>query len=264
MGITTAIAARDYGIPLTPIPVFPVRRFDFDLMYTNVHAGLKSPADLAGRTIAVRTPNVTVDILCASMLAEMYGVDLKSIHWIVTGENHIAEANLPENHELRMGANPAELLESGEAAAIFAGYKGESPDIRLLVDDLPALFEQYRQRFGCTTIHHAIVIKNDTLAANPGLPEALAHAFTVAKQPFLTSINRGDDVWADMVAATPMGPEHDYGIANLGELRLPDPVPYGLAKNGAMLESLMRTAFDLNYTSRAWDLEEIFACPGED
>jgi hypothetical protein len=29
MGITTAIAAKAYGIPLTPIPVFTVRRFDY-------------------------------------------------------------------------------------------------------------------------------------------------------------------------------------------------------------------------------------------
>jgi 4,5-dihydroxyphthalate decarboxylase len=264
MGITTAIAAREYGVPLTPIPVFPVRRFDYENIYVNVNAGLMSPADLAGKTIAVRTPNVTIDILCSAMLADLYGVDLKSIHWIVTGENHIAQANLPANHELRLGANPMEILESGEAAAIFTAYRGDNPDIQPL-SDIPALFERARENLGgVTTIHHTIVIKNDTLAANPGLSEALAHAFTEAKQPFLTRINRHEDLWAEMIDATPMGPRHDYGIASMDELRLPDPVPYGLAKNGVMLESLLKAAYDLNYVSRAWEPSEIFACPGED
>ena len=264
MGITTAIAALEYGVPLTPIPIFPVRRFDYDLMFYNVNSGIKDPAELAGATVACRTPNVTIDILCAAMLSDMYGVDLNSIHFIVTGENHIAEANLPANCELRLGANPAELVESGEASATFGGYRGDSPLVQPLISDIPGLFDKCFARFGATTIHHTIVIKNEVIEANPDLPAALCHAFTLAKQPFLKQINAHEDVWDQLVAATPMGPSHDYGIRDLGEFRLPDPVPYGLAKNGPMLESLLRAARDLNYVSHDLPLNEIFACPGED
>lgn len=264
MGITTAIAAKEYGVPLTPIPVFPVRRFDYDLMYYNINSRIKSPADLAGATVAARTPNVTIDILCAAMLKDMYGVDLNSIHYIVTGENHIAEANLPANCELRIGANPEELVESGEADAVFGGYRGSSPDVQPLFADIPAIFDQCYAKFGVTTVHHSIVIKNDVIEANPELPAALCRAFTLAKQPFLQKITAHEDVWDALVASTPMGPSHDYGISSLDDLRLPDPAPYGLSKNGAMLESLMRAARDLNYVTHYLALDEIFACPGED
>ncbi len=259
MGISTAIAMKEYGVPLTPIPVFTVRRFDYNLMFMNTDAGIRDPSELEGRTIAVRSPNATIDILCAAMLRDVYGVDLSTIHWIATGGNHIADARLPEHTELRPGADPAALVESGEAVATFAGYKGDNPKILPLIADLPSLYADRLRAFDCTTIHHTVVVKNDVLAANPGLAESLLDAFTRAKQPFLDRLASGEDFFSEMKENTSFGPGHDYGIQRFEDIRRPDPSPYGLATNRAMLDSLLSAAYAQNYLSRIWEVEEIFA-----
>jgi 4,5-dihydroxyphthalate decarboxylase len=259
MGITTAIAAKSYGVPLTPIPIFTVRRFDYNLMFVNTKSGVRDPADLAGKTIAVRSPNVTIDLLCSAMLSDVYGVDLRSIHWIANGDNHIAAATLPENIELRPDADLEKIVESGEAVATFGGYKGNSPDIKPLISDLPALYDTCLERFGCTTIHHTIVVKDETLENNPGLVDALVDAFTKAKQPFLDRLQSGEDLMDEMKSVTSFGPGHDYGISKMSEIRLPDPSPYGLGINTPMLNSLFNAAFEQNYLSRIWTVDEVFA-----
>ena len=83
-------------------------------MYYNTESGISDPSELSGKTIAVRSPNATIDLLCSAMLSDVYGVDLRSIHWIATGGNHIKNANFPDDTEYRLGIDPADLVESGE------------------------------------------------------------------------------------------------------------------------------------------------------
>src|SRR3974390_3524184 len=98
MAITTYICAKEHGKPMTAIPVFIVRAFHHGAILVNTKAGIRAPKDLEGRKIGVnRGYTVTTGVWARSILAEEYGVDLKRITWILSGDEHVAEYRAPAN-----------------------------------------------------------------------------------------------------------------------------------------------------------------------
>jgi 4,5-dihydroxyphthalate decarboxylase len=256
MGIAVAIAAKEYGLPFTAIPIFPVRRFDYHVMRYNTEL-VTSPKDLEGKKVAGGSLQTDVDLHCMDLLENYFDVDLDSISWVATGDNHLQRARPPKNSEAIYGASVTELLDSGEVAACVAGYSGSSGHVKQLVEDIEGAKEYWLTRNGFTPLHHTVVIRNDVLQELPELAHNLVLAFEEAKQPFLRRINNHEDVWEEMSASV-VGPAHDFGVTRQADLRLPDPVPYGIDANRGAIESLIRISYDRGYLSKAWEPEELF------
>src|SRR5213080_4155023 len=74
--------ARDQGLPITAIPVFLHRRFRHGFVFINTSKGIKSPKDLIGKKIGIKSFLVTAIHWMRGILEQEYGVPVKSIHWV--------------------------------------------------------------------------------------------------------------------------------------------------------------------------------------
>jgi 4,5-dihydroxyphthalate decarboxylase len=71
MPITTYLCAKALGTPFTAVPVFPTRNFHHWAIFCDTRAGIGSPKDLEGKTVAVnRGYTVTTGVWARYVLAE--------------------------------------------------------------------------------------------------------------------------------------------------------------------------------------------------
>jgi 4,5-dihydroxyphthalate decarboxylase len=254
LGVTTAVCARVGRVGLTPLPVFLTRRFDHEAIAVSLSAGVEEPADLEGRAIGVRAYSVTDAVWACGVLADVCGLDLGSLRFLVTGEDHVA-VPLPPNVAPAPTADLNELVRSGQVAAVVGYYGAEPGTVRPLFDDLEVVHQDWVRDRGYVPIHHVVALRDD----EPALDAAadLYRAFVEAKEPFLDRLARGDDVVAE--DRTPMGPVGTYGTADTAALLHPDPVPYGLEANRGALDDLFRYLKLLRIVPASLEPEDVFA-----
>ncbi|MBE7190277.1 ABC transporter substrate-binding protein, partial [Jatrophihabitans endophyticus] len=209
---TTYLAAREAGIPITALPVFLMRRFHHGDIVCRPGSGITKPSDLQGRKVGVRAYTVSTGVWARGMLQYEYGVDPDSITWIVDDEEHVTSYQLPPNViKTGPGESISELFHAGQIDAALTGPAGigrsgapdanweikgagfdearaASEDFYPLFPDARAVEAAYYEKTGIYPIHGLVVVKDDVLAANPGLPAALVEAITASKQPFLESL----------------------------------------------------------------------------
>src|ERR1700675_599645 len=170
MAITTYICARAHGKRMTALPIFLVRAFHHGAIVYNTRSGIKSPKDLEGRKVGVnRGYTVTTGLWARSVLQHQYGVDLKKITWVLSGDEHVAEYRPPSNVvPIEKGAKMADLVASGELPAAI-GLEIDSPDVKpLIANAAEAGLEALRSR-GHYPINHLMVVKDELLEAHPNL-----------------------------------------------------------------------------------------------
>src|SRR4051812_40563546 len=98
MAITTYIAAKEAGKPMTAIPVPLVRVFHHGATLVNTKAGIKTPKDLEGKRVGVsRGYTVTTGVWARAILNVEHGVDLSKVTWVLSGDEHVAEYKAPSN-----------------------------------------------------------------------------------------------------------------------------------------------------------------------
>ena len=250
LGVSTALIARDLGVPLSLLPVFVTRRFDHEAIYVNGER-IKSAEQLNGRRIGLRSYTVTDAVWSRAVLSESCGVDLKSISWVVTGDEHIEGSRFPAGVEFLTGDLDS-MLESGVVDAVLHPYRGSDPRILPLFPDVRAAEESWYSSYGYVPIHHVIAIRNDVCQAYPSLPNTLLDAFSVAKAQLLEVVRDGRELpdYGDN--------RHIYGVNRTSELFAADPVPYGREMNRRALEDLVRFACAQEIISDGWLPEDLF------
>src|SRR4051794_37449902 len=134
MAITTYICAKEFGKPMTAIPVPLVRAFHHGAILVNTKAGIKTPKDLEGKRVGVnRGYTVTTGLWARGVLEQEYGVDLKKITWVLSGDEHVAEYRPPSNVvPVEPGKKVADMLISGELVAAI-GVDVDHPDVKPLI-----------------------------------------------------------------------------------------------------------------------------------
>ena len=73
--------ARDQGMPIDAIPVFPHRRFRHGFVFINTRKGIKGPKDLIGKKIGVKSYQATAILWMRGILEHEYGVPHREIEW---------------------------------------------------------------------------------------------------------------------------------------------------------------------------------------
>ena len=249
MAITTYICARAHGKRFTALPIFPMRAFHHGAIVYNTNAGIRSPKDLEGRKVGVnRGYTVTTGLWARSILQHQYGVDLSRITWVLSGDEHVAEYQPPQNVvPIEQGRKLEELLLSGEIPAAI-GVQVDAPDVKPLIPNAKeAGFDALRDR-GLYPINHTVVVKDDLLAANPDLAPEIFNAFAEAKRPYLRRLAAGE-------IQQPSGDDAVFG--RVMEMT-GDPLPYGLEPNRRMLEAVMQYALEQGIISRPVAVEDLF------
>jgi 4,5-dihydroxyphthalate decarboxylase len=251
MALTTYLVAREHGVPFTAVPAFLVRGFHHSAITVDTRHGITHPKDLEGKKVGVsRGYTVTTGVWARAILASEYGVDLDSITWVLSGDEHVASYRPPANVEsIAPGRELDEMLASGELAAVV-GVEIDSPDAAPLIPDpAEAGFAALQQR-GLYPINHLVVIRDDLLAERPELGPQVFDAFARSKQVYVERLRAGE--------------EHDKTdrmYARVMELTGADPLPYGIERKRAVLEQLLEHAVDQKILDRAPRLEDVFA-PG--
>jgi 4,5-dihydroxyphthalate decarboxylase len=243
MAITTYLTAKAYGLPFTAIPVFPVRAFHHNAAVGNTKAGVSSPKDLEGKKAGVRAYTVTTGVWSRGILQNEYGVNLTKVSWILADEEHVAQfhKDAPPYATYQLGAKLADMLNEGEIQGGIGLGRFENPDIKPLVPQANAAAAEWYKKTGIYPINHMIVVKDELLAANPGLAASLFQAFKAAKEKWLTGATEDDKKAAG------------------GNIVGGDPYPYGIEANRPALQEIIKYARQQAILPRDFTVEEVFA-----
>ena len=250
MALTTYLCARAHGKRMTALPVFLVRAFHHGAILINAKAGIRSPKALEGRRVGVnRGYTVTTGLWARSILQHQYGVDLKKITWVLSGDEHVAEYRPPANVvPMEKGKKMADLLASGELPAAI-GVEIEHPDVKPLIPNAKEAGFEALRRTGHYPINHTVVVRDELLAAHSDLAPEIFAAFAEAKRLYVERLTG-----AKIEKPTPVDEAHRRVMEITGR----DPLPYGIAPNRGMLEEVIQAALEQGIITRPVTPEELF------
>lgn len=255
MAITTYLTAKAHGKRFTAVPVFPMRAFHHGAILYNVNSNIRTPKDLEGKQVGVnRGYTVTTGLWARSILQHEYGVDLKKITWVLSGDEHVAEYRPPSNVvPAPEGRSLEEMLLAGEIAAAN-GIQTESPDIKPLIPNAKDAGLAGLKSGGLYPINHTVVVKDDVLAAHPALARDLFDAFVRAKKVYVDRLKAGS-----IAEPTPADKTFAAVMAVTG-----DPLPYGVGPNRREIEAVIQYSVEQGILPRAFAVEEVFVAGTHD
>ena len=251
LAFTTYLCAKSHGKPLTAIPIFPARVFHHGAVLVNTKAGIRNPKDLQGKTVGVhRGYTVTTGVWARSILQHEYGVDLKKITWLLSGDEHVQEFRPPANVvPIEKGKTLEDMLASCEIPAAV-NIELDHPNVKSLIPNpSEAGFEALRTR-GHYPINHTVVVRDELLSAHPDLAAALFHAFVEAKRRYVERL-KSDQI------ATPSKTDQMY--KRVMHITGADPLPYGVEPNRQMIEAVMQYAVEQEILTAPFTMDALFA-----
>jgi len=250
MAITTYLTAKSHGKRFTAIPVFPMRAFHHGAILYNVKSDIKTPKDLEGKKVGVnRGYTVTTGLWARSILQHEYGVDLKKITWVLSGDEHVAEYRPPANVvPIEDGRTLEDMLLKGEIAAAN-GIQTDSPDVKPLIPNAKQAGLSGLRAGGLYPINHTVVVKDDLLSSHPELARDLFDAFVRAKKIYVDRLASGA-----IAEPTPA----DKTFAAVMQIT-GDPLPYGVAPNRREIEAVIQYSVEQGILSKPFGIEDVFA-----
>ena len=248
MALTTYLTAREHGVAFTALPVFLVRNFHHGATQVLRDGHVQKPSDLTNGLVGVnRGYTVTTGVWGRAVLAE-HGVDLDSVTWVLSGDEHVATYVPPANVvKAPEGRSLESLLVAGELDAVV-GAAIDHPDVIPLIAEPEDVGMAMLRERGVFPINHLVVVRDHLLEQCPDMSVTLFRAFAEAKKLYVQQLREGlvtDD--QDRLLGRVMT---EAGI---------DPLPYGVAPNRPVLEELLDHARDQHILQRPTDLESLFA-----
>ncbi len=254
VAITTFLCAKSFDKPIIGIPVFSNRDVTMSEIVYNVKSGIKTPKDLEGKRVGMRSFTVTNNTQARALLKLELGVNTNAVNWVVTEDAHVAEYKEPANVKFAPeGASLEALLKAGEIdAAIQLRVKDGGDDIRLLLneDQADAVGLSYFKRTGIYPIGHVIAIREQTLKEHPWIGAELFRAFKASKDKYVASL----------AAKTDLNDRDRQAIRNR-ELVGGDPLPFGLRRNRRSFEAMIEWGKDQRIIPKLIEADSLFA-PG--
>jgi 4,5-dihydroxyphthalate decarboxylase len=250
MALSTYVCARTYGKPLIAIPVFISRNFHHRAVFRNVSSRIKAPKDLEGQVVGVhRGYTVTTGLWARGILQTEYGVNLNSITWAATSDEHVTEYRAPGNVDYSCcGQAVADLLRTGELGAAVGDIRADTPEVEPLLADPERAAGEYFLKTGIFPINHTVVIKSSILDAEPWVAKELFLAFKAAKEAYIAYLD-----YADKLTAA------DRAFVALQGVVGKDPFPFGIEPNRRVLETFVQFAVDQQVIPNIRTVTQLFA-----
>jgi 4,5-dihydroxyphthalate decarboxylase len=254
------LSAKEHGAKFTAIPVVLTRRFQHAGIWGDERQGVHAPKDLEGKRVGLPYHGHTDLTWVRGIMSHVYGVDPGSITWITSDPEGVPKAPLPRNVWQIPGASFPALVESGAIAGAVLPHnmRFDNPSVRRLVTDLPAAERAWFEKTGVFPQLHTVVIKDVLLKERPRLATELYRALAASKATAYANAAKGMSE-AEIAAAPSTGfflaPQHRKERPYLGD----DPLPFGIEKNRAGFEMLIR--FMREQRIAAWQpkVEDVFA-----
>jgi 4,5-dihydroxyphthalate decarboxylase len=177
MAIVTYLMAKSFGKPMVLLPSVVMARSQHGFALTNAKLGTLAPADLNGKRVGIRSFTTTTGAWLRGILANDYGVDLNSIHWVTFEDAHVAEfhdttVRAPQDKQI------IQMLLEGELDAVL-GENSEQPGLKPLFPDAAAEEKSWFAKHGVRPINHMVVVSEALSATHP---EAVREVFRLLQQ----------------------------------------------------------------------------------
>ena len=239
--------------PYIGVPVFLSRAFRHSGVYIRTDRGIRTAADLAGRTIALPEFQQTAALWVRGFLREQYGVDTKGIAWRSGGER-VAIAP-PLGHDLApLGMDPEAALEAGVVDALIGPRIPKALGQGTIARLWPDYATEEKSWFGKTgffPIMHCLAVRRDVAAAHPWLPVELQRAFERARDISLAELQLVNVLRVSLPWIAAAYAEQSAAMGG-------DPWPYGFARNRDEIAAMIRFAQADGLAARDVTPEELF------
>lgn len=254
MGSHIVTTARG-DAPYVGVPVFLSRAFRHSAVYVRTDRGIRSAADLAGRTIGLPEYQQTAALWVRGVLREQYGVDTRGIAWRTGGER--IAITLPEGFDVKpLGRDLEAALADGGIDALIGPrpprcYLDRSAPVDRLWPDTRAEEQAWFGRTGFFPIMHCLAVRKDVVERHPWLPVELFRAFTAAKRASVEELRLVNVL---RVSLPWIAAEAEAQIAAMGG----NPWPYGFARNRDEIAAMIRYAVADGLAAREIAPEALF------
>jgi 4,5-dihydroxyphthalate decarboxylase len=250
--------------PFMAIPVFPLRKFRHGFIFVNTNAGIRKPADLAGRRVGVMEYSQTAACWIRGILQDEYGVTPGSIRWFTGGVNR------PGHPQVLMQKPDAavsieyigetrtlsDMLAAGELDAVIGARKprahGRVPHVQRLFPDYRRVEQDYFRRTRIFPIMHTIVLRERLYREKPWVAESLFKGFLEAKR-------RAWDAMHDDGNTRLMLPWLADDVEEMEAICGGDPWWYGVAPNRHVLDTLGGYLQRERFVAEPLDMDALFA-----
>jgi 4,5-dihydroxyphthalate decarboxylase len=187
--------------PYVAVPIFPSRHFRLSCVFLNRKAGIRRPADLAGRRIGIPVFDMAAAVWVRGIFQDYYQLDRTAPVYVTGGLEHDRVGDehpqlYPAKFKVEFATrNLAQLLESGDIDALYTArapstYRPFSDVVRLF-DDPMAEETAYFAKTGIFPPMHILCVKRSIFEQSPDVGRHLYAAFSkaldIAKQRLLDS-----------------------------------------------------------------------------
>ncbi len=255
--------------PFVAIPIFPVRSFRHGAIYVNKASGIRRPQDLAGKRIGeLALYGHDAGVMPKGILSDEFGVRPEQSRWIVGGIDFpmnpidFVPHPVPTGVEVEWAGKDVDLgrmLEAGEIDALISAdipkaVLDGSPKVGRLFEDYEAVERDYFRRTGIFPIMHTVVVTRELADKRPDLVQAVYRGFCAAKDQMQEQYVKG----MTFNNMTVMLPWLTKLIGDDRELLGNDWWPYGIERNRAAIDAVLRYHHEQGLTRKRFAIEEVF------
>jgi 4,5-dihydroxyphthalate decarboxylase len=251
------IVAKDQGEAITALPVFLHRRFRHGFVFINTTKGIKSPKDLIGRKVGIKSFLVTAGHWMRGILEHEYGVPHKSLQYFAELDEDWDFAAPPDLSITRLPHDKSveTMLAEGELDAVIHSsiikpFAAGDPRVARLFPDFKAEEIAYYKKTAIFPIMHVLGVKQEIVDRHPWVPINMYHAFERAKaiamkrmaNPRIVPLAWYREAWEEQE-----------------EILGPDPWEYGLGeRNRHNIETLAGYSHEQGLTKRRLTADDLF------
>ena len=259
------ISKSQGGSDYVAIPVFPSRCFRHGFIFINRKSGIRSPSDLAGKTIGIPEYSMTAMLWLRGLFEHDYGVPPSAVKWRVGGIEQPDRADrmdvrIKADVDVKLIPNDACLngmLEEGTIDVLISprvpsSYRQGHPDVVRLFPNYKEEEKRYYARTGFVPIMHTVVIRKSLYESQPWIAQSLFKAFR-------ESGKRCEEMMLDVNALPYCLPWYLPALEETIETFGRDFWPEGVAENWKNVEALMTFAKEQGLIDRLFKPEELFA-----
>jgi 4,5-dihydroxyphthalate decarboxylase len=251
------LSGFERGRGFTAIPIFPHRIFRHRDIWLSAACGIEEPKQLTGRRVGIQSWTNSASVWQRGLLAQDFGVDLKSIEWVAALHQESEGRTAPQ--WARISGKPKDrsmeqMLANGDIDGMMLPEPPrlsteEMARIRRLFPDYVAAEQDYRARSGVLPIMHVMVIKNDLLSSRPAVADAVYREIQSALDRFVEQqrqTNRPSVLWPELNWS-----EQEKHVGR-------HPWPAGVEANKKALDVLIGYAVDQGILGERISPEELF------
>jgi 4,5-dihydroxyphthalate decarboxylase len=276
LSIAASRGVRDW----VAIPVFTTRKFFHTGIVVRDGAGIDRPEDLAGKRVGVPEYQQTAALWSRGALQHEFGVSPDQMRWFMErppershgGATGFAPPPGVELSYIAPDSSIGTMLGAGELDAALVYLSGrnlvdrtphgasEVGGLRPLFADPVAEGRRYYAKTGILPVNHTVVVRAALLQRHPWAALNIFSAFVAAKRAAhrpLTAmegeIGSGGGLLEPWLAIGAIPP------STLSALTQVDPVPYGLAAQGTVLDALAAYLLEQGLVAVPVDMPSLFA-----